>query len=125
MKKRRHGGGQQRDCAGMPAGTVAGGCELNHLPAYILPGPMAVAVALRDRFPSLLNSLWITTEEAAGGLAGQHRCGRGGGHGLCAVALAAATRLSLHDSAADGADRGDCAADHQLDWRREFWRSRS
>ena len=41
---------------------------LNHLPAYILPGPLSVATALRERFPSLLNSLWITTEEAAGGL---------------------------------------------------------
>jgi NitT/TauT family transport system permease protein len=39
-----------------------------HLPPYILPGPMAVVFALRDRYPSLLNSLWITTEEAAGGL---------------------------------------------------------
>ena len=41
---------------------------LNHLPAYILPGPLAVAQALRERFPSLLNSLLITAEEAAGGL---------------------------------------------------------
>ena len=41
---------------------------LNHLPPYLLPGPLAVAAALRDRFPSLLNSLWITTVEAAGGL---------------------------------------------------------
>jgi NitT/TauT family transport system permease protein len=41
---------------------------MNHLPAYILPGPLAVATALRDRFPSLLNSLWITSIEAAGGL---------------------------------------------------------
>jgi len=41
----------------------------NHLPPYILPGPLVVASALRDRFPSLLNSLVITTEEAAGGLA--------------------------------------------------------
>ncbi|HUN85646.1 MAG TPA: ABC transporter permease [Terracidiphilus sp.] len=41
-----------------------------HLPPYILPGPLAVATALRDRFPSLLNSLWITTIEAAGGLLG-------------------------------------------------------
>jgi NitT/TauT family transport system permease protein len=39
-----------------------------HLPVYILPGPRAVAEALRDRFPSLLNSLWITAEEAACGL---------------------------------------------------------
>ena len=30
--------------------------------------PKAVAGALRDRFPSLVNSLLITTEEAAGGL---------------------------------------------------------
>jgi NitT/TauT family transport system permease protein len=41
---------------------------LNHLPPYILPGPNLVLQALRDRYPSLLNSLWITTEEAAGGL---------------------------------------------------------
>lgn len=40
----------------------------NHLPTYILPGPLAVAGALRSRLPSLLDSLWITTEEAAGGL---------------------------------------------------------
>jgi NitT/TauT family transport system permease protein len=38
------------------------------VPAYILPGPLAVVSALRARYPSLLNSLWITTEEAAGGL---------------------------------------------------------
>ena len=43
---------------------------LNHLPPYILPGPKLVALALHDRYLSLLNSLWITTEEAAGGLAG-------------------------------------------------------
>jgi len=43
--------------------------SLNHLPPYILPGPFLVARALHDRFPSLLNSLLITTEEAAGGLA--------------------------------------------------------
>jgi NitT/TauT family transport system permease protein len=42
--------------------------SLNHLPPYILPGPLLVARALHDRFPSLLNSLLITTEEAAGGL---------------------------------------------------------
>jgi NitT/TauT family transport system permease protein len=39
-----------------------------HLPAYILPKPLLVAAAMRDKFPSLLNSLWITTAEAAGGL---------------------------------------------------------
>ena len=39
-----------------------------HVQAFILPGPLAVAEALRDRYPSLLNSLWITTGEAAGGL---------------------------------------------------------
>ena len=43
--------------------------SLNHLPKYILPGPLVVARALRDRFPSLLNSLAITTQEAGGGLA--------------------------------------------------------
>jgi NitT/TauT family transport system permease protein len=41
---------------------------INHLPPYILPGPLAVAKALHERFPSLVNSLLITTEEAAGGL---------------------------------------------------------
>jgi len=39
-----------------------------HVQAYILPGPAAVAKALLERYPSLLNSLWITTGEAAGGL---------------------------------------------------------
>ena len=43
--------------------------SLNHLQVYILPGPLVVAKALHERFPSLLNSLMITTEEAAGGLA--------------------------------------------------------
>lgn len=42
---------------------------VNHLPSYILPGPLAVALAIHERYPSLLSSLWITTEEAAGGLA--------------------------------------------------------
>jgi NitT/TauT family transport system permease protein len=41
---------------------------LNHLPAYILPGPLAVANAVRYRYPSLLQSLQITAIEAAGGL---------------------------------------------------------
>jgi NitT/TauT family transport system permease protein len=40
----------------------------NHLPAYILPGPLTVALTVRDRYPSLLESLRITAEEAAGGL---------------------------------------------------------
>jgi NitT/TauT family transport system permease protein len=39
-----------------------------HLPLYILPGPRAVAEALRHQYPSLLSSLWITAGEAAGGL---------------------------------------------------------
>jgi NitT/TauT family transport system permease protein len=43
--------------------------SLNHLQVYILPGPLVVAKALRERYTSLLNSLMITTEEAAGGLA--------------------------------------------------------
>ena len=41
---------------------------LAHLPPYILPKPLSVAAALHDRFPSLMNSLWITTMEASGGL---------------------------------------------------------
>ncbi len=41
----------------------------NRLPTYILPGPVLVAKALRDHFASLVDSLLITTEEAAGGLA--------------------------------------------------------
>ncbi len=43
--------------------------SLNHLQVYILPAPLVVAKALRERYSSLLNSLMITTEEAAGGLA--------------------------------------------------------
>jgi NitT/TauT family transport system permease protein len=43
--------------------------SLNRLPPYILPGPFAVLRAMHGRLPSLLNSLFITTEEAAGGLA--------------------------------------------------------
>ena len=39
-----------------------------HLPPYMLPGPTLVASAIHARYPSLLNSLWITTVEAAGGL---------------------------------------------------------
>jgi NitT/TauT family transport system permease protein len=39
-----------------------------HVPAYMLPSPWAVALAVRARFPSLLTSLSITAEEAAGGL---------------------------------------------------------
>jgi NitT/TauT family transport system permease protein len=42
--------------------------SIAHLPPYILPGPLAVAEAMRDRYPSLLNSLWITALEATGGL---------------------------------------------------------
>jgi NitT/TauT family transport system permease protein len=43
---------------------------INHLPPYLLPGPVEVAKVLGQRYPSLLRSLAITTEEAAGGLAG-------------------------------------------------------
>lgn len=39
-----------------------------HLAPYILPPPLAVASALQLRHASLLNSLWITSLEAAGGL---------------------------------------------------------
>ena len=42
---------------------------LMKIPSYIVPGPVAVAAAIHDRLPSLLNSLWITTIEAAAGLA--------------------------------------------------------
>ena len=43
--------------------------SFNRLPSYILPGPRVVGSALHHRFHSLLRSFWITTEEAAGGLA--------------------------------------------------------
>lgn len=42
---------------------------LRHIPVYMLPGPLVVAKAVGERFPSLLRSLTITAEEAAGGLA--------------------------------------------------------
>ena len=41
---------------------------LLHLPAYMLPPPLAVGRAVVARFPSLMASLAITFEEAAGGL---------------------------------------------------------
>jgi NitT/TauT family transport system permease protein len=41
---------------------------LNHLPVYILPGPLTVALTVWERHPSLLTSLKITAAEAAGGL---------------------------------------------------------
>jgi NitT/TauT family transport system permease protein len=50
-------------------GLWQGLIRLNHLPPYILPGPLVVASALHDRFPSLWSSFLITAEEAAGGLA--------------------------------------------------------
>jgi NitT/TauT family transport system permease protein len=43
--------------------------SLKHIPVYILPGPLVVAKAVHERFASLVSSLLITTEEAAGGLA--------------------------------------------------------
>jgi NitT/TauT family transport system permease protein len=39
------------------------------IPPYILPGPWAVAKAVVHRFPDLMQSLWLTTEAAALGLA--------------------------------------------------------
>jgi NitT/TauT family transport system permease protein len=42
---------------------------LNHIPVYMLPGPLLVARAVHERFPLLLDSFLITAEEAAGGLA--------------------------------------------------------
>ena len=39
------------------------------VPPFMLPSPWAVARAVGARFPSLLNSLAITAEESAGGLA--------------------------------------------------------
>jgi NitT/TauT family transport system permease protein len=41
---------------------------INHLPPYMLPGPLNVAKSVAARYPSLLDSLWITTQEALGGL---------------------------------------------------------
>jgi NitT/TauT family transport system permease protein len=40
-----------------------------HVAPYMLPSPWAVAKAVAARFPSLLDSLAITAEESAGGLA--------------------------------------------------------
>src|SRR5579863_431288 len=47
----------------------SGVVEFAHLPGYLMPGPKAVALAIRDRYPSLLNSLSITAIEALSGLA--------------------------------------------------------
>ena len=43
--------------------------QVLRVPAYMLPPPLAVGKAVIARFPSLLTSLAITSEEAAGGLA--------------------------------------------------------
>jgi NitT/TauT family transport system permease protein len=40
-----------------------------HIPVYMLPPPAAVGKAVVSRFPTLMASLAITSEEAAGGLA--------------------------------------------------------
>ena len=39
-----------------------------HIPAYILPRPLAVARVVGSRFPSLAASFWLTTQAAALGL---------------------------------------------------------
>jgi NitT/TauT family transport system permease protein len=39
-----------------------------HVPKFMLPTPWAVARTVAERYGSLLNSLWITGEAAAGGL---------------------------------------------------------
>ena len=39
-----------------------------HVPRFMLPSPWAVARAVVARFPSLLESTWITAEESLGGL---------------------------------------------------------
>jgi NitT/TauT family transport system permease protein len=49
-------------------GIWQGAVSLKHIPVYILPGPLLVADAVKDRFGSLAGSLLITAEEAAGGL---------------------------------------------------------
>jgi NitT/TauT family transport system permease protein len=40
-----------------------------HVPPYMLASPYAVVLAIRARYPELLNSLSLTAEESAGGLA--------------------------------------------------------
>ena len=42
--------------------------SLLHVPRYMLPSPTAVARAVVSRYDSLLTSVWITGEAAAGGL---------------------------------------------------------
>ena len=37
-----------------------------HVPKFMLPTPWAVARTVAERYGSLLNSLWITGEAAAG-----------------------------------------------------------
>jgi len=42
-------------------GVLQAAVALYHVPPYILPGPIVVLSAARERFPSLLHSLSITT----------------------------------------------------------------
>ena len=44
--------------------------SLLHVPAYMLPGPLVVGAAVVHRFPSLVQSLLLTSTAAALGLAG-------------------------------------------------------
>ena len=85
---------------------------LNHLPAYILPGPLAVAMRCTTAF----RRCWIRC-------ASRRKKRRAGLLASIVVGVAVAmvfaqwrwlrqTALSLHDPAADGADCGHCAADH-------------
>ena len=94
---------------------------LNHLPPYILPGPLAWSITRGARYPSLLNSLWITAEEAAGGLVASIVVG-------VAVAMVFAQwrwlRQTLYPYTILSADRADCrhcAAHHQLGGRRDIF----
>jgi NitT/TauT family transport system permease protein len=66
-------------------------CRALHVPAYFLPAPSAVAVALREHFPVLLQSAWRTMSVALIALVAAS---------LAAQALAVVTALnSLADAA--------------------------
>src|SRR5258708_26332891 len=92
------GTGDCLSCTGMYSSRGTGGC-------IGCTRPLAIAVELAMDYD----------RRGCGGSAGQYCCGSGCGHGVRAMAMAAASGIPLYDPFANGAHCGDCAVDHSLD----------
>ena len=90
------------------------------IPKYMLPTPWAVARTVVQRYDSLLTSIWITGEAAAGGLLASIAVG------VVIALIFAQSRwirahvLPLHAAAADGPHPGHCSADPDVDGPRHL-----